>query len=283
MTRTLVALTVFSLSNIICGLPNASIATHSVTSDPEEVLYLTPLIEENKIKEAQEVSQVNFSEFKNIKSYSAYFTVDKIYNSNLYFWFFPSESNYEEDPVILWIQGGPGSTSLTGLFHEIGPFSLTSNTTVTIRDFYWSQTHSVLFIDNPAGTGFSFTDGGYARNQTKVGEDLYNALLQFFVLFPELQKNDFYIAGESYAGKYVPAISYTIMKQNPTAKLKINLQGIVIGNGLCDPVNQLVYSDYLYQIGLIDSEQKEIWKEYEQKGEYFIKVILYYFHLFKLT
>lgn len=51
--------------------------------------------------------------------------------------------------------------------------------------------------------GYSFTesDDGYARNETAVGEDLYNALLQFFQLFPELQKNEFYVTGESYAGK----------------------------------------------------------------------------------
>jgi vitellogenic carboxypeptidase-like protein len=50
--------------------------------------------------------------------------------------------------------------------------------------------------------GYSFTnsDDGYARNETIIGEDLYNALLQFFQLFPELQKNEFYVTGESYAG-----------------------------------------------------------------------------------
>jgi vitellogenic carboxypeptidase-like protein len=52
-------------------------------------------------------------------------------------------------------------------------------------------------------TGYSFTDSddGYTRNETAVGEDLYNAVLQFFQLFPELQKNEFYVTGESYAGK----------------------------------------------------------------------------------
>jgi hypothetical protein len=52
-------------------------------------------------------------------------------------------------------------------------------------------------------SGYSFTgsDDGYAKNETAVGEDLYNAILQFFQLFPELQKNEFYVTGESYAGK----------------------------------------------------------------------------------
>ena len=44
----------------------------------------------------------------------------------------------------------------------------------------------------------------------QVANDLYEALQQFFLLFPELQKNEFYATGESYAGKYVPAISYKV-------------------------------------------------------------------------
>lgn len=66
----------------------------------------------------------------------------------------------------------------------------------------------MIYIDNPVGTGFSFTDKdeGYARNQIDVGENLYSALYQFFTLFPELQQNDFYATGESYAGKYVSII-----------------------------------------------------------------------------
>jgi hypothetical protein len=52
-----------------------------------------------------------------------------------------------------------------------------------------------------AGYSFTDSDDGYAKNESAVGEDLYNALLQFFQLFPELQKNEFYVTGESYAGK----------------------------------------------------------------------------------
>jgi vitellogenic carboxypeptidase-like protein len=83
----------------------------------------------------------------------------------------------------------------------------------------------VIYIDNPVGTGFSFTDsGGYCQNETQVGEDLYTALQQFFLLFPELQKNDLFVAGESYGGKYIPVIAYTIQQRNPDAKVQINLK-----------------------------------------------------------
>lgn len=100
---------------------------------------------------------------------------------------------------------------------------------------------------------------------------MYAALLQFFTLFPHLQKNDFFITGESYAGKYVPAISYTIHQNNPNAKLKINLQGLSIGNGLSDPEHQLKYGVYLYQLGLIDINTLQTVQNYEAQGVKYIQ------------
>lgn len=131
----------------------------------------------------------------------------------------------------------------------------------------------MIYIDNPVGTGFSFTDHdeGYAKNEIDVGNDLYEALVQFFTLFPNLQQNDFYVTGESYAGKYVPAVGHAIHKRNGGAKVKINFQGMGIGNGLCDPLHQLQYGDYLYQLGLIDTKGRDLFHEYEEKGRTAIK------------
>lgn len=253
-----------------CRFPNVykKIKSVDVTGDPGKPLYLTPLIEKKLIKEAQTAALVNFGEFQNVKSYSGYLTVDKRFQSNLFFWFFPAAHNYSGVPVILWLQGGPGSTSMFGLFNEHGPLKLEKGK-ITLRNESWTNTHSVLYIDNPVGTGFSFTTGGYAKNQTKVGEDLYEALKQFFLLFPELQKNDFFVTGESYAGKYVPAVSHMIHEHNQKSQFKINLKGLAIGNGLCDPEHQLEYGKYLYQIGLIDSEQEAEMTKRETQSEHF--------------
>ncbi|KAF5290217.1 hypothetical protein FQA39_LY14771 [Lamprigera yunnana] len=238
----------------------------------EKPLILTPLIKQGKIKEAQRASRVSFKGVRNVRSYAAYLTVNEDFNSNLFFWFFPSTLDYTNDPVVLWLQGGPGATSLFGLFVENGPFIVTPELKVKLRKYSWNHGHSVLYIDNPVGTGYSFTDiGGYSQNETAIGENLYEALLQFFQLFPELQRNPFYATGESYAGKYVPAVSYTIHQRNPTAQQKINLQGLVIGNGFSDPIHQVGYGKYLYQIGLIDTAGKKVMEEYEAKGVEYIK------------
>lgn len=176
--------------------------------------------------------------------------------------------NPKNAPVVLWLQGGPGATSLFGLFTENGPFSVTKNMTLKPRKYSWNINHNLLYIDNPVGTGYSFTDNdlGYAVNETDVGRDIHTALVQFFDLFPELQPNEFYVTGESYAGKYVPAVSHAIKDYNIKAKIKINLKGLAIGNGLSDPYNQLLYSDYLYQIGLLDFNGRDEFKKYEQQA-----------------
>lgn len=95
-----------------------------ITDDLGYPLILTPFIEQNKFIEAKVAAQVYLNGFKNIKSFSGFFTVDKIYKSNLFFWFFPARKNYSSAPVIVWLQGGPGASALIGLFVENGPFNL---------------------------------------------------------------------------------------------------------------------------------------------------------------
>jgi vitellogenic carboxypeptidase-like protein len=136
--------------------------------------------------------------------------------------------NAETAPVLLWLQGGPGGSSLFGLFNENGPLQVTSDLEVIKRNTSWSLTHHIIYIDNPVGTGFSFTKKCYASNQDQVGTDLYMAMLQFFVMFPALRSHDFYVTGESYAGKYVPALTHKIHISNPKTTQKINLKGMAI-------------------------------------------------------
>ncbi|XP_075811448.1 putative serine carboxypeptidase CPVL isoform X2 [Microtus pennsylvanicus] len=200
-------------------------------------LFLSPYIKAGKIKEGQKKSMVSPFFGMSLKSYSGYITVNKTYNSNLFFWFFPAQVDHKSAPVVLWLQGGPGGSSMFGLFEEHGPYVITRNMTVLARDFPWTTTFSMLYIDNPVGTGFSFTDSlhGYAANEEDVAKDLYRALVQFFQLFPEYAKNSFYVTGESYAGKYVPAIAHYIHTLNPSKVFKIQLEGIAIGDAYSDP------------------------------------------------
>ena len=227
--------------------------------DPGEPLFLTPYIEAGKIEEARNLSRVNLAPDYTYPSYSGYLTVNKTHDSNLFFWFFPAQNADASSPFLVWLQGGPGSSSLFGLFAEQGPILVDKDQKLHPRDITWNSKYHLLFIDQPVGTGFSFTrsEDGYVRNEDEVARDLYAMLTQFFILFDEYSASPFYVTGESYGGKYVPAIVYKIHVENPQAKKKINLKGMAIGDGLIDPINQWDYGPVMYQVGLIDERQLE--------------------------
>ncbi|XP_059611633.1 venom serine carboxypeptidase-like [Phlebotomus argentipes] len=256
--------------------PYPKIKSHTPkdNEDTGEPLFLTPLIEAGKISMAQNLSFVTHAKLDWIESHAGYFTVNKKYNSNMFFWFFRAQNDKDNAPVVLWLQGGPGASSLFGLFSENGPFSVTEDLDYPPRKYSWHMHHNLIYIDNPVGTGFSFTDNdlGYSTSETSVGENLYETMQQFFKLFPELRKNPFYITGESYAGKYIPALGYQIHHQNQVADNEvINLKGMAIGDGFSDPLHQLNYGDYLYQIGLIDDNAKNLFAKYQRSAEKLIE------------
>jgi len=230
-------------------------------SNPNPPLILTKLIHNNELEKARKASQVSHSGLAKVApSHSGYFTVNPSHNSNIFFWYVPAQNHTAaEVPLLLWLQGGPGASSLFGLFQENGPYVIGKND-VTQREFAWSTEYNMLYIDQPVGTGYSFTgnDEGYAKNEDDVASDIYEALRQFFVVFPHLRQCDFYVTGESYAGKYAPAIADKIDRMNGGAGIepRIALKGIAIGDGLIDPFQQLNYGDLIIQTGLGDANDK---------------------------
>ncbi|KAG8290774.1 hypothetical protein J6590_076464 [Homalodisca vitripennis] len=257
----LLVFTVF-LSNATGFLIKHEIIVFPVPTDVDlgKPLLLTPYLEEGDYEKAQNLSLVK-PEIGNSTSYSGFFTVHKKCENNLFFWFFPAQrSDWEDAPLILWLQGGPGAPSLYGLFEELGPFE-SFETGLRKRKYSWNNENNLLFIDQPVGTGYSFTGKEcYRTSGEEVGEDLYNAVVQFHELFPNLQGNKFFISGESYAGHYIPALGHKIHEHNPSAKVKINLVAMMIGNGWSDPVKQSDYGTFLYNLGFIDDEAREIYK-----------------------
>ncbi|CAF0746117.1 unnamed protein product [Adineta ricciae] len=229
------------------------------SDDPGQPLFLTPYIESGHIDQARNLSRVDLQPDYAYSSYSGYLTVNKTHESNLFFWFFPAQSGNTSAPLLVWLQGGPGASSLFGLFAEQGPIMVDKDKTLHPRNITWNSKYHLLYIDQPVGTGYSFTksEQGYVRNEDEVARDLYSMLTQFFQVFPEYVPSPFYVTGESYGGKYVPAIVYKIHMENPSAKVKINLKGMAIGDGLIDPYNQWDYGSALYQFGLIDEVELE--------------------------
>ncbi|KAI2807022.1 hypothetical protein BLOT_008984 [Blomia tropicalis] len=240
--------------------------------DESSPLFVTPYIRSGKLLQARESSKVKNLQngFITVESYSGYFTINKEYNSNTFFWFFPAMNGKTDVPLILWLQGGPGASCSVGIFNQHGPFKVDSNLGLQKREVALNKEFAVLYVDNPFGAGFSFTENplGYAKCQTDIANDLYEMLSQFFQLFNEYKNTSLWIAGESYGGKFATTIAHKIHSMGNDAKeLGMNLTGILIGSGFCDPRNMLNYDEMLFQMGYIDDAEREYFKLEQAKIE----------------
>ncbi|MCJ1390106.1 hypothetical protein MMC18_002964 [Xylographa bjoerkii] len=146
----------------------------------------------------------------------------------LYFWLFEAEKQAQRDRLIIWLNGGPGCSSLAGLTGENGPLAFYGNSTVPAPNLYsWTKLANVLYIDQPVGTGFS-TGSTQATNNAQVIEEFYAWLTAFYAQFPLLAAMDTYLMGESYAGIYIPYFAQAIMENS--RNLPINLRAISLGD-----------------------------------------------------
>ncbi|KAL6592285.1 alpha/beta-hydrolase [Neocallimastix sp. 'constans'] len=166
-------------------------------------------------------------------------------NTFIFFWLFEQEekkiSNTEK--LTIWLNGGPGCSSMDGVFMENGPYTFDENDHIIHNPYSWNKYSNMLYVEQPTGTGYSYTkNNDIPRNELAVGKDFNTFLAQFFRVFPQYKNAEIYIAGESFAGTYIPYIASNLIN-NPVDDKMINLQGIAIGNGWMDPLRQ--YQGYL--------------------------------------
>lgn len=183
----------------------------------------------------------------NFKQYSGYLDTER--TRHLHYWFVESSNNPQSDPVVVWMNGGPGCSSLDGMLSEHGPFRVQEDgKTLKPNPFAWNQAANMIYLEAPAGVGFSYADDrNYTTDDDEVARNNHLAIKAFFQKFPEYQSHDFYISGESYGGIYVPTLASNII-DDPS----INLKGFVVGNGLSDNSlndNSVIY--FAYYHGLI--------------------------------
>ena len=117
---------------------------------------------------------------------------------------------------------------------ELGPSFVNENRTLTFNPSSWNANASVIFLDQPVNVGYSYS-GSSVSNTIAAGKDVYALLSLFFTQFPEYSTQPFHISGESYAGHYIPVFASEILSHKKT---NINLQSILIGNGLTDGLTQ---------------------------------------------
>jgi len=200
--------------------------------------------------------------------------------------------NHEDIPLLIWLNGGPGCSSMDGLWLENGPFRLIppqisnkNDWTIDINPYSWHMAPAyVLYIDQPVGTGLSFTKlGNYCSNDLQIDIDFHLFLENFMLVHSDKflvpkqvveskdgksmdqfeMKRPLYFSGESHAGHYIPSMMDFILKKNDDLDsktmplVKIDLRGAAIGNGWVDPYYQYAAAELAYGRGMVDLAQKE--------------------------
>lgn len=163
-------------------------------------------------------------------------------------------------PLVLWLQGGPGASSLYSLFGETGPWRLNPSPTgaaaLEPAGTSWLERANLLYLDQPVGTGFSFRGPGspYASTEAELAAAAADALAAFVDRHPRYVGHPLFIFGESFAGHMAPHIATALLRRSGGLKL----EGLAIGDGWVDPVHQnLAFPEYAFGTGLIGADLRD--------------------------
>eukprot|EP00253_Pinus_taeda_P011427 PITA_11427 len=195
-------------------------------------------------------------------------TVSEVTGRELFYYFVKSERDPANDPLLLWLTGGPGCTGFTGFVYEIGPMSFDLNSgkspTLIPNPHSWTKVSSIIFLDSPVGTGFSYsnTSTDYMTGDFKAVSDIHTFVIKWFEAFPEFLSNPFYVGGDSYSGLIAPLVVNEIAKGNEAGiKPTLNLKGYLLGNGLTDEAFDHSQVTFAHGKGLISDELYQAVKE----------------------
>nr|KYP32865.1 Serine carboxypeptidase-like 19 [Cajanus cajan] len=180
----------------------------------------------------------------------------------VFYYFIKSENNPEKDPLMLWLTGGPGCSSLSGLLFQIGPFALDteaydgSRQNLILRPQSWTKVCNIIFVDLPFGTGFSYAKNLTAhRSDWKLVHHIHQFLRKWLIDHPEFISNEFYMGADSYSGIPTPAVVQEISNGNEIGlQPRINIQGYLLGNPVTTRKEKNYQIPFAHGMGLISDE-----------------------------
>ncbi|KAF8216863.1 Alpha/Beta hydrolase protein [Mycena galopus ATCC 62051] len=155
-------------------------------------------------------------------------------NNTLFFWALENTPGSltaprSTEPWGIWLNGGPGSSSMVGFFLENGPIRIAANGTISPNPYSWDKVADYIWIDQPVGTGFSTADAaGYIPDEDQMGADFMGFLENLVKVFPNLATRPLHLTGESYSGVYIP---YIMKAYFSMAKPPVQIAKIAIGDG----------------------------------------------------
>ncbi|XP_019711296.1 serine carboxypeptidase 24 [Elaeis guineensis] len=174
------------------------------------------------------------------KQFSGYVTVNAEHGRALFYWLTEAANDAAKKPLVLWLNGGPGCSSVAyGASEEIGPFRINrTGSSLYLNKYSWNREANILFLESPAGVGFSYTNTSSdlkTSGDERTAQDALIFLISWMSRFPQYKYREFYICGESYAGHYVPQLAKKILDYNKASSEHfINLKGFIVGNAVTD-------------------------------------------------
>ncbi|WOH06977.1 hypothetical protein DCAR_0626406 [Daucus carota subsp. sativus] len=197
---------------------------------------------------------------------TGYVGVGESEDVQLFYYFVESQRNPREDPLLLWMTGGPGCSSFTALAYQIGPLNFEQEKydgtfpTLILNPYSWTKRASIIFLDFPVGTGFSYgrTATASRSTDTQAYAQVFEFLRKWLVGHSEFLLNPFYVAGDSFAGVYVAVISQMISDGNEAGlEPSINFKGYLAGNPVTFRAETNFSIPFSHGMGLISDELYE--------------------------
>ncbi|KAF8914278.1 alpha/beta-hydrolase [Gymnopilus junonius] len=171
---------------------------------------------------------------------------------HIYFFMVKNRRTADRERIVFWFNGGPGCSSFDGAMMEVGPWRWDGKSE---HDFYvkeggWEEYSTVVFVDQPAGTGFSYTSTEkYIHTMDVAQSQFLQFLRNFYQVFPEYKNVDTYFAGESFAGQWIPYYADAVLNST----LNVPFKGVAIGNGWIDSKHQYPsYMEYALKTALFE-------------------------------
>ena len=174
------------------------------------------------------------------KMFSGYIPVSEDGTSRMmFYWYVQAQTAADTAPLMLWTNGGPGCSGLGGFMSEMGPFRAAKDGTLSMNDHSWNKIANMVFIEQPAGVGFSTNAqlGNFSYGDAQAASDNWRFVKGFMARYPDLASRPFYITSESYGGHYMPTLALEIVKNN---KGEANFKGFAVGN----PLTYMPYRNY---------------------------------------